>query len=71
MLDQRDAQERLQELLSALQRCRGDLELAELNGFEFVAASARREIHRQHELVRRHCTALGLPLPPELMLHSE
>jgi hypothetical protein len=69
--DQAEAQRRLQELLSSLRHYQGELELAELNGFEFVAESARREIRKRHEMIQRHCGATGLPMPPEVARRSE
>lgn len=69
--DLAEAKRRLQELLSSLQHYQGELELAELNGFEFVAESARREILKRHDMIRRHCDVTGLPMPFEVMHPSE
>ena len=66
MHDPTEAQRRLQELLATLRHWQGELELAELNGFEFMAESARREIRLRHEMVRRHCSANGLQVPREV-----
>jgi len=63
--DQAEAERRLQELLSSLRHYQGELELAELNGFGFVAESARREVRKRCEMIQRHCRLTGLPIPPE------
>ena len=69
--DQGEAQRRLQELLSTLRHYQGELELAELNGFEFIAESARREISKRHEMIQRHCRLTGLAVPFEIMQRAE
>jgi len=61
-----EAQRRLNELLAILRNSKSELALAELNGFEFVAHSARREILKRNDMLRRHCAATGLPLPTEV-----
>jgi hypothetical protein len=71
MSDLAEARRRLQELLSSLRHWQSELELAELNGFDFVAESAGREIRIRHEKVRRHCSATGLPVPRELRKRSD
>ena len=64
------AQRRLDELLSSLRRYLGELEDAKNEGLEFVAEACQREIRKRQDLIRRHCDATGLPLPPEVRLES-
>ena len=64
--DQAEANRRLQELLSSLRHYEGELELAELNGFDFIAESARREISKRYDMIQRHCRATGLVVPFEI-----
>ena len=66
MRDEPEVQRRLAKLLSTLRHYHGELELAELNGFDFVAQSARREIRNHQDVIRRICEAAGLPVPPEV-----
>jgi hypothetical protein len=69
--EQGEAQRRLQELLSSLRHYQGELELAELNGFEFVAETARREISKRHDMIERHCRSTGLAVPFEIAQRVE
>jgi hypothetical protein len=65
-----EAHRRLDELLSSLRRYLGELEEAKNEGLEFVAEACLREIRKRQDMIRRHCDATGLPLPPEVRLES-
>lgn len=57
---------KLRELLLTLFHYRSELEAAEINGDEFIAANARRVIRTQHAIIRNHCKAMGLPRPADV-----
>ena len=57
---------RLQGLLSSLRAFRGELEDATREGRRFVAERALEEIRKRVAMIRRHCDATGLAVPPEV-----
>src|SRR5688572_4794871 len=57
---------KLQDLLGKLFEYRLELETAEIRGDDIIARGARYLIRMQHGVIRNHCRAIGLPLPPDV-----
>ena len=61
-----NTQAKLRELLAKLFEYRHELEAAEVCGDRITAQTVRRLIRTQHGIIRNHCRAMGMPLPPEV-----
>ena len=61
------ARQQLEVLVSSLRHYQKELEDAEREGLTFVAESCRRELQQRHDVIRRHCSAIGLAVPHEVL----